>query len=78
MPRTLDDALSISPRNMALIEGSGEYPDTLVRLQKDGSAKGLQMQNGTVLKRVTLTASDFEAFKETVNAKRFNCRPLDC
>lgn len=76
MPRTLDDALSISPINAALVEGGGDYPDTLVRLLKDGSIKGLQIQ-GVVLSRVTFTTSSFKEFKTSVNAARFNCRPLD-
>jgi len=77
MPRTLDAALSLSPINMALIEGSPGYPDTLIRLRSDGSARGLQVQDGKDFQRAELTPTAFEAFKIGVNASKLNCRPLD-
>jgi hypothetical protein len=77
MPRTLDDALSISPINAALVEGNGEYPNTMIRLLKDGSAKGLQVQNIKGFMHTKLTPSEFEEFRAGVSAKKFNCRPLE-
>lgn len=77
MPRTLEDALSLSPISAALIEAEPDYPNTLIRLLKDGSAKGLQVQDDKGFRHTRLTPSEFEEFKAAIRNRRFNCRPLD-
>jgi hypothetical protein len=77
MPRTLEDALSLSPIKVALIESSPEYPNTLIRLLSDGSARGLQVQDIKGFMHTKLTPKEFQEFKTTVGSRKFNCRPLD-